>query len=554
SNGDLATAMRASMAVPGVLAPVVIDGHTLVDGGLVGNVPVSVIESMNVDVIIAVDVEFPLYESTEVRSALDITAQMLTILIRKETLRQISGLGEDDILVRPDLGNFGSTEFGNITQAIEPGAAAMQLHAARLDELALDEAGYAAHLEARQAALQPVETLDFVRVVDSGPLSSRMLEARLKTDPGESPDAARLAADAARLHGLQVYEQVDYRVVTEGGQTGVEFHTRPKAWGPNFLQFGIALEDDFQGETSFNLSSRLTRRGVNRLGGEWRTDLQIGTEPYLHSEFYQPLSFDSRYFIAPQLRLGQTNFNAFSGPDSIARYRVSNTGVALDVGRELGLWGEFRFGAFRGAGSARVKVGDPALPSVEFDTGGMFASFNVDTLDNAQIPLRGMRMHVDWTMSRPGFGAHDRFDLLETGVSGVWTSGRHTLNAGVKFNTSHEAENLVQNYFPLGGFLNLSGLVRGEISGPHAGVARLVYYRRSGEITPRVVEAPLYLGVSVEAGNAWQSRSEIDAGSLLFNGSLFAGMDTFFGPLFVGAGWAEGGGSNFYLSFGQSPP
>jgi NTE family protein len=123
-NGDLARSIRASMSVPGVFAPVLVDNRLLVDGGLVGNLPVDVMQRLDVDVIIAVDVEFPLYRREELESALTISEQMLTILIRKETLRQVDRLGERDVMIRPELGIYASTNFGDIVETIEPGAAA----------------------------------------------------------------------------------------------------------------------------------------------------------------------------------------------------------------------------------------------------------------------------------------------------------------------------------------------------------------------------------------------------------------------------------------------
>ena len=60
STGDLTLAIRASMSAPGVFSPVVVDGRSLVDGGLAGNVPVDVIQAMDVDIVIVVEGEFPL--------------------------------------------------------------------------------------------------------------------------------------------------------------------------------------------------------------------------------------------------------------------------------------------------------------------------------------------------------------------------------------------------------------------------------------------------------------------------------------------------------------
>lgn len=56
-RGNLATAMRASMAVPFAFRPIVIDGHTLIDGGIINNLPVDVAKAMGADVVIAVDLE-----------------------------------------------------------------------------------------------------------------------------------------------------------------------------------------------------------------------------------------------------------------------------------------------------------------------------------------------------------------------------------------------------------------------------------------------------------------------------------------------------------------
>jgi NTE family protein len=549
-SGDLAIAIRASMSAPGVFAPVRFDGKLLVDGGLVGNVPVEAMRAMGVDVIIAVDVEFPLLEPDELQSAISISEQMLTILIRKETARQLEMLADSDFLIRPELGEFGSANFAEILQTVEPGAEATLKISEKLSVLSLSDEKYAEHIASRTVR-PPAETLDFIWVRDDGTLSARVLESRLKSKPGDKIDADRLAGDASRLYGLQLYEQVDYQILSVDEETGVEFVARAKEWGPNFLQFGLSLQDDFEGNTSFNVSSRLTRSGINSLGAEWRTDLQLGTEPLLATEFYQPLSFDSRYFLAPSLRISQRNFNVFLVEENLARYRVSDATIAFDTGRELGLWGEIRLGVFRGVGNARLKVGDPAFPQVEFDSGGFFASFNVDTLDNAQIPLKGQRVSVEWTLFRPEMGSDDKYELLDTSVVSVWTKGRHTLNAGIRFSTSREANNIARDFFPIGGFLNLSGFARGQISGPHAGVARLVYYRRSGRIKGSF-DVPLYLGASLEAGNVWQTQSDISASSALIHGSLFLGLDTLVGPVFLAAGYGEGGNTNLYLSIGTT--
>ena len=552
-DGDLAQAIRASMSVPGVLAPVRVDGRLLVDGGLVGNLPIDVVQSMGVDVVIAVDVEFPLYPAERLESALTISEQMLTILVRKETLRQIERLGAEDILLRPELGVFGSANFAEITQAIEPGAQAVSEASDRLHRYALEEHSYLADRESKRARARKDAPLAFVRIVDDSVLAPEVLASRLNVAVGDAADPDDLAADAGRLYGLQMFEKVGYRLLDERGSTGVEFDARAKSWGPNLLQFGLSLEDDFEGSTAFNLSTRLTRVGLNPLGAEWRTDLQIGTDPLLSTEFYQPLRADSSLFVAPRFEVRQSNLNTFDTDDTVARFRITEAEAGIDIGTELGRVGEFRTGIYRGGGEARVKVGDPGLPNTDFDTGGAFARLRFDTLDNARFPRKGVRADVTWNLSRPAFGADSSFDTVEADLSSTWSFGRSSVQLGLGYATTIESDNTVQDFFPLGGFLRLSGIERGSISGPHAALARLVYYRRMDGISDGLFDTPIFVGSSVEGGNVWQSRSEIDLDSMRINGSVFVGMDTFFGGLYLAAGFAEGGRTNFYLFLGTPP-
>ena len=550
-RGDLAQAIRASMSVPAVFAPVRIDGRLLVDGGLVRNLPIDVMQAMDVDVIIAVDVEFPLYGPEELDSAVAITEQMVTILMRKETERQIERMNARDILIQPDLGTYASSNFDEILDTIVPGQDATRAQADKLQAIALDQAAWEAYAAERVAPVATASHLAFVDVKHDGVLASEVLESRLTVAAGDPIDHAVLAANADRLYGLQLFEQVSYRLVEGEEGTGAEYLARTKSWGPNILQFGVALEDDFAGSTGFNVFGRITRVGINRLGAEWRNDVQLGTDPKLFSEFYQPLSFDARFFIAPYLQLEQTNINAFAQDETVARYRLSEGKVGFDFGRELGRIGEFRLGVFRGTGEARVKIGDPSLENIDFQSGGAFMRLRFDTLDNARFPKSGMRADIGWTLSRPGLGADARYDTIEGEVTHNWTHGKSTFQVGFGYATTLESNGVVQDYFRLGGFQRLSGFQRGAISGPHAALAKLVYRRQIGE--SGLLATPIYLGLSLEGGNAWQDRSDMSVDSMLLNGSVFAGFDSWIGPVYLGAGFGEQGHSNIYLFVGAPP-
>ena len=552
-EGDLALAIRASMSVPGAFAPVLFDGRMLVDGGIVGNLGVDVVKELGVDVVIAVDVEFPLYDVEELDSVLRVSEQVLTIVVRNETKRQIEKLDEDDVLIQPDLGTFASTNFPGADVTIPLGAAAVAQHSERLRELSVSDEAFQAYLARRTAKPSVPDTIDFVRVVHDDAVSERKIETRMKLQPGDSVDPQAFAAEADRLFGLLVFEKVGYQLVDENGQFGVEFQARPKSRGPTGIRFGLSLEDDFEGSTGFNISARMIRPQLNRLGAEFVLDAQLGTDPLLGAEFYQPLRSDTRIFVAPAVFVGQRNANAFINTDAVARVRLTEAELRLDAGAQLGRAGEFRAGIFRGAGEARVKVGDPLIPNRDFDSGGFRTLLRFDTFDNAQFPRHGVKAGALWTMSREDIGADLDFDKFEVSFVSAWSRGKNTLLFGADFSTTPDAVLPLENQTPLGGFLRLSGLERGEIAGAHAGLARLIYFRKISEEGGSLVEFPVYFGASAEAGNVWQSRSAISTSSLLYNGSLFFGLDTFVGPLYLAAGFSEGGQTNFYLFIGAPP-
>jgi NTE family protein len=478
---------------------------------------------------------------------------MLTILIHKETRRQISTMDPQDILIRPELGTFGSTDFAQIMSAIEPGAEAAAAVGDRLQRLALDGQAYAEHVARRPVQGAVEETLAFVRVIHDDGLEDKALQSRVLAKAGDPIDPRRLAADSDRLYGLGIYEQAGYRLVQESGGTGVEYRVRTKSWGSNTMLFGISLQDDFDGSASFNVNTRLTRVGLNSRGAEWRTDLQLGTEPLLSTEFYQPLMAGSRWFIAPRMELRRSDVKTFEMQEPVSELRISEAEAGLDLGRRLGYKGEVRLGISRGTGKSEVKVGDPSLTNTDFESGGLFAGLRMDTLDDAHFPTRGMQAELWWRSSRTAFGADKAFDAYFAELSKTWTLGRSSLDLGVSYATSSDADPDPQDLFTLGGFQRLSGVQRGAISGPHTALARIVFRRRISDSAGGLLDTPIYLGASLEAGNAWQQRSDISFGSALVNGSVFAGLDTLIGPVFLGAGFIEGGSSNYYLFVGAPP-
>mgnify|MGYP006277269591 FL=1 len=121
-KGDIATAVRASSAVPAMFDPVRIGGRDFVDGGLVSPVPVRYARQMGADVVLAVDISST-PESNKASGMLQVLLQTFTIMgksIKEYELR------EAEVVVRPALDGVGSASFGERQRAIQAGRQAMQ--------------------------------------------------------------------------------------------------------------------------------------------------------------------------------------------------------------------------------------------------------------------------------------------------------------------------------------------------------------------------------------------------------------------------------------------
>ena len=92
----------------------------------------------------------------------------------------------------------------------------------------------------------------------------------------------------------------------------------------------------------------------------------------------------------------------------------------------------------------------------------------------------------------------------------------------------------------------------GSITGSHFGVTRFLFYKQVGRGGPGFLDVPAYLGISLEAGNVWDRRSDASFGSARKDASLFFGVDTLLGPVYLAAGFDEAGPSALYLFLGRT--
>ncbi len=566
-RGDLAISMRASISAPGVFAPVEYEGRLLVDGGLAENLPIDVARAMGADVLIVSDVSFPLQNRSKLTTALTISNQMLAILVRKDADRQLRTLTPRDVLIEPNVGSATQTDFAAAVGTIGQGEVAVRAVATRLADLAVDEASYKRFL-ARRAAREPgLPPIEFVRVDPQSKRYEKTIMAEMAPLVGKPLNLDEVGARITALYGLGNFETLDYTLVdqppppgAEAGaagdeETGLEVRARRKSWGPNYVRFGLNLQDDFQGNTRYNAAARFLLSEVNTLGAESLTDVQFGSDPRIFTEFYQPLDAQRTWFVAPSARIELRDLPIYVKNEEEADYADREVEADFDVGRNLGNWGEIRAGIHRTNGYTRLRLGDAGLVETNYNLGELFAKFSFDQLDNVHFPSAGETFSVQWDGDRTDLGA----DTVRDRVSADWlvarSLGRNTLvwwtSAGTTIDGRVSRMDLPE-FYSLGGFLNLSGIAPGSLLGPDYAISRLVYFRKIGRGGEGFFEFPAYIGASLEAGNTWLRPRDLSLGTAHKDGSIFVAFDTYLGPVYLGGGYDERGYSAFYLFLGKS--
>lgn len=544
SDGDLTTALRASMAVPAVFNPYERDGRLLVDGGLVQNLPVSAARAMGVDVIIAVDVGTPLASREALASMVQITNQVATILTNAGAAEQRHALRPGDVLITPDLGSLSSTDFERSIEAVLVGEAAAREASDALSVLSVSPAAYDAWRAGVLAKRAVPDTIRFVRFSNPSRVSPDIFLSRLHTRPGKLLDPELLQEDLTRLYGLGVYELVNFQLVEEDGFQGLSVDAKPKTWGPNFVRFRVAVTDNLQGGGEFNLATRVVMPQLNGRGGELRLDLQIGNMRHGGIELFQPLDYAGHLFIAPYTRFDVFHQPYFENGRHLAEYQSNLSVTGIDVGVGLSTWGELRLGVASDVLTSKPSIGPPGLPVFEdLVRGRLTGSLALDMLDQPYFPTSGLAVTVSWDGPRQDLAADTSYDRLFVNVLKATTAGIHTVLTGVTYATSFGYPQPAYDRFVTGGLFQMSAYPYGEIQGNVLLGIRQIYYQHRGRF---------YIGGSIEAGNGWERPGQFALGDLLLAGSVAVGMDTFLGPIYLGRGFGEGGRQATYLLIGQA--
>src|SRR5262249_24720391 len=143
-HGDIATAMRASMAIPGAFAPVVTEQYVLSDGFVVRNLPVDVARDTCADVVIAVNLVKPTVTRDDLTGPVGLIARSNDVMMQENERIQLETLTAQDVRIDVHLGDIGSADFERTAETITFGEQAARKMAPQLAALSVSPSEYAA--------------------------------------------------------------------------------------------------------------------------------------------------------------------------------------------------------------------------------------------------------------------------------------------------------------------------------------------------------------------------------------------------------------------------
>jgi NTE family protein len=500
-SGNLTSAMRGSMSVPGLLSPVVREGRKLVDGGLTDNLPVAEARSLcNADVIIAVNVGSPLLKPDEVRGIGTVLGQVVNLLTEQNVEKSIALLTPRDIYIKPDLGSITATDFPRQIDAAEKGREAARAMAKELGRLSAAPREYASWQErVRLVPLQVPPIIDQNAIEETRFVNPETLRRGISQQEGERLDSPKLAADLVREFSQGDLNSLDYSVVSERDRTILRITPVEKPWGPNYLRFGLNLSSDFRSESSYNFRTLYRRTWVNRYGGEFLLGGQIGSEQELNTEFYQPMDLRHRFFTRSYASTGLRKVPLYDQGDRLAIYRVQDSRAGLEGGVNLGVQGQASAGWVERRIGAVLDTGpDSFFNSTQF-LGGVTANLSLDTYDQPFFPTRGMKLDVSYFDAQRVTEGFEKYSRTEARWGGAWSRGRFAVLAGLEGGMTPKGTLPLGDAFSLGGPRRLTGFAKDQLLGGEYTFGRLEAQYRLHYASP-LWGLTLIAGVLLEAG------------------------------------------------------
>lgn len=536
-HGDLATAMRASMAIPGAFSPVFLDPYVLSDGGIVRNLPVDVARNTCADVVIVVNLVSPAVRPEQLMGAGKLAARSMEVMLAANEVLQLQSLTPRDVRIDVQVNDIGVANFERTAEAIPLGEAAAKQMTAQLTALAVAEPDYAewrAHVAMRQKIETRVAAVRFEGTQRVNPL---YLESLTRIRAGDKVNNDALSADARRMAVIQGVESVNYDLTGDPEHQVLVWRVKENPLGTNYFIPSLGLYFGGGGDTDFVLALQYVRRWINPLGAQWRNTLQLGDTALFDSSFYQPLNVRQTLFVEPDFFISREIEDLYDNYERVASYQFHDLGLRLNAGANLSLNAQLRLGYWIDRRRLSVDTGSQLLPVGSTTDAGPQLQWTYDSREASSFANEGLAAEVEYLGSSESLGAERDWQRGEAALRKSVSLGKLQLWLTAAGGTKIGSELPPDRAFALGGPQSFPGYSEGEVR------AREYWLVSSDFLLPfanliSLRDQTLYGGIGLEVGSVHERIDPVPSG-YLYGISTYFGGRTPLGTVTFGVGAAS---------------
>ena len=533
-NGILSTAMRASMAIPGVFTPVRQDSMVLVDGGIVNNYPADVVKAMGADVIIGVDVQNALKKADKLNSAPDILGQIVDITCQSNHEKNVD---LTDTYIRVNVDGYSSASFtpaaiDTLMRRGEEAAKAQWNSLLALKKKIGISDNYVPKRHGPYSSLSNVRTIYVTDISFSGVEADDKKWLMKKCNLKENSNITTQQIEQAlyQLRGSQSYSSASYTLTDTPEGYHLNFLLQAKY--EKRINLGIRFDSEEIASLLINgtadlkthIPSRLSLTG--RLGKRYAARIDYTLEPMQQRNFN--FSYMFQYNDINIYEEGERAYN------TTYKYHLAEFGFS-DV-----WYKNFRFGL--GFRFEYYKYKDFLFKKPEFiglDVESehflsYFAQVHYNTYDKGYFPSKGSDFKAAYSLYTDNMAQYNE-QAPFSALSASWASvipatRRFSIGKGIPYPLKNAIGGEVYGFY-IPQQLPFAGVTNMELMENSIIITSLKFRQRMGSIH--------YLTLTGNYGLTDSHFFEILKGKQLFGISAGYGMDSVFGPLEISLGYSN---------------
>ena len=546
-DGSLAQAMRSTMSIPGVFAPVEHGTQVYSDGAALNNFPVNVAREMGADIVIGVYLDTGPFQKSALNSLVGVAGRNVEIMI---AANELSGMKSANILLKVDLSKFTSSDFEKSAEIIPLGMKVAEEHAADLEKFAVNDADWQAYIAQRNERRRTtVPSPQFIDIYGMHGVQQTEVANEFTQYVNQPVDTKKIENTIEDLQGTGIYSNISYNMIDKDGQTGLLVRPRLKDYGPPFLNLGVFLSSNDANDIQLGLGGRATFFGMAGPGSELRVNASIGQIAGISGELYKPIFYGRGPFVAPRAYYEHTVAAYYSGSSQLAQYTEAQNGFGIDLGYRFGSKAELRIGEDYQWYSETLRIGTPIEQAFNITPWVSNVRFQYLGQDSVQVPTRGtefLTKYIYSTQSPIGSSGYSQWDSTVEHFIPVKTRG--ILFGTGSGGTSFGDTNLGLAGFSLGGPLRLSAYNRGELLGSDYFLGQAGYLHQLFKLNPVIGDA-VYVGGFYEIGKVWNPAEGTpnlpnDVAGILI-------LKTLIGPIFGGASIGDSDHRKWFFGLGR---